>query len=88
MVFATTRFADQMSKAGVNAAWLGQAWLTIRRLPGPADSQFNGRPAAGYSLSFSVVALTDHGRRYERERVVFVAPHNAAVEHRSARADQ
>jgi hypothetical protein len=50
------------------------------------EGSVNGHRRAGYDLSFRVEALMDDGRRYEREQVVFVAPHNAEVELRSVRA--
>lgn len=83
---AAAKFVDQMQKAGLVRPQVRDAWLTIRKLPGPAKGSINGVPCAGHNVSFSAGAVMDGGRRYERENVVFVAPHNPRVELRSARA--
>ncbi|MEX1097118.1 MAG: hypothetical protein WED34_13805 [Planctomycetales bacterium] len=83
---ATAKFADQLQKAGLERSPIREAWLTIRKLPGPAAGSVNGVRCAGHNVNFSAGAAMEGGRRYERERVVFVAPHNAEVELRSARA--
>ncbi|MCL4205293.1 MAG: hypothetical protein KJ000_22650 [Pirellulaceae bacterium] len=82
---AVAKFADQAQKAGLVRPQVRDAWLTIRKLPGPAKGSINGVPCAGHNVSFSAGAVMDGGRRYEREQVVFVAPHNPNVELRSAR---
>jgi hypothetical protein len=83
---ATAKFADQVQMAGLVRAQILEAWLTIRKQPGRAMGSVNGVPCAGHNVSFSAVAMMDTGRRYEWERVVFVAPHNNEIELRSARA--
>jgi len=82
---AAAQFADQMQKAGLVRSQVREAWLMIRKLPGHVAGSINGVPCTGHTVSFSAGAVMDGGRRYEREQVVFVAPHNAKVELRSAR---
>ena len=84
---ATAKFADQVHKAGLVGPQIREGWLTIRKLPGPTTGSINGIPCDGHNVSFAVGAVMDGGRRYDREQVVFVAPHNAEVELRSARAE-
>ena len=83
---AAVKFAVQMQKAGLVRSQVREAWLTIGKLSGQTVGSINGAPCAGYNVSFEAGAVMDGGRRYERESVVFVAPHNAEVELRSARA--
>ena len=85
---AADKFRDQCRKANLTPALLREAWLTISQLPGSVRGSVNGRPCDGYSLRLATGAVTDNGRKYEREQVVFVARHNAAVELRSTRADE
>jgi len=83
---AVARFDDQRRKAGLRLSQVHEAWLTIRRLPGPVSGEVNGRPRAGFNVRFAAAAVADNGRRYDRARVAFVAPHDAAAELRSARS--
>ena len=84
--YAILRFGEQCRKAGLVPSQIREAWLTMNRLSGSARGSVNGRPCDGYSVKFTAEAVTDLGRRYKRELVVFVAPHNAKVEIRSTRA--
>jgi len=83
---AVGKFDDQVRKAGLVRSQVREACLTIRRLPGSVEGPVNGHSCAGYNISFSAGVLMDGGRRYEREQIVFVAPHDSKVELRSARA--
>ena len=71
---------DQWQKAGLVRAQLRDAQLTIQRLPGSVDSSVNGHSCAGFNVRFLAEAVTDDGKPYERQRVVFVAPHNPEFE--------
>jgi hypothetical protein len=84
---AAVRFEDQMRKASLVRSQVRDAWLTIRKLPGLVEGSVNGHPSTGFNLSFLAGAVVDDGKRYQRERVVFVAPHNAEVERQSAREE-
>jgi hypothetical protein len=85
IVSAAVRFEDQRQKAGLARSQLRDAWLTIRTVPGLCWGEVNGHSRSGSNLSFLVGAVLDDSKCYERERVVFIAPHNAEVELRSAR---
>jgi hypothetical protein len=85
---AAVKFEDQMQKAGLTRPQIRDAWLVLRKLPGSVAGSVNGHPCIGHRLLFSAGAVTDDGRRYGREQDVFVAPHNAEVELRSAWAAQ
>jgi hypothetical protein len=82
---AAAKFMEQVEKASLAPSQIRDAWLTIRRLPRSVEGSVNGHPCAGNNLSFVAVATMDSGRRYEREQFVFVAPHDAEIEVRSAR---
>ncbi len=86
--FAMTKFADQLTKSGLVRSQVRQASLTIRKLPEQSFGEINGVSCAGYNVCFSAEAVMEGGRQYMRELVVFVAPHNAAVERRSAPSRQ
>ena len=82
---ASFKFADQARKAGLSASQVRRAWLKVERLPGSASQYCHlaGRDRAGYSIAFRAGAVTDaDGRRYERDRVIFVAPHDPLCESR------
>jgi hypothetical protein len=81
---AVAKFDDQRQKAGLAPSRVRDAWLMIRRLPGLARGSVNGHSCAGFNVSFLAAARMDDGKRYERDRVVFVAPHDPKVELRRA----
>jgi hypothetical protein len=83
---AVTKFEEQRRKAGLAASRIREASLTVRRLPGLVSGSINRQPCSGFNISFRAAAVMDDGKNYERERVVFVAPHQAAVELSSGRA--
>jgi hypothetical protein len=83
---ATTRFADHLQHAGLELAQVREARLRLGKLSGAIQGTVNGRPRAGFGISFSASALLDNGKRYEREKVLWVAPHDPSIESRSARA--
>lgn len=81
--FAVVKFEDQMRKAGVIHAQVREASLVIRMLPDVVEGTINGVRCVGCNVSLLAHALTQSGRQHERERILFVAPHNPQVEHRS-----
>lgn len=83
---AVVKFGEQCEKAGLLGSQIQDASLVIRKLPDRVLLPVNGRPSLGYNLNFTATALMESGKRYEREQVVFVAPHDAKVEQRSGRA--
>jgi len=85
---AAAKFDEQCQKARLAQSQIREAWLAITRLPGFVRGPVNGHTCDGHSLRFAVRAVTDLGRCYEKEQVVFVAPHNAKLERRSTRASE
>lgn len=82
---AAAKFEDQRQKAGLSPSLVREALLTIRRLAGMVNGSINDHSCAGFNVSFSATAVMDDDRRYQQERVVFIAAHNAEIERRSAR---
>jgi len=83
---AVTKFAEQIEKAGIPKSWFREAHLEATKMPGSRFGAVNGHVCSGYEVRFVIQAVTDLGKGYERSLSVFVAPHNPAVELRSARA--
>ena len=80
---AVRRFAEQLEKHGIDERVVQDARLLMSRLPD--DNSVPGqhfRP--GYIISFSAIAMADTGRRFERDALVFVAPHDPRLESRSS----
>jgi hypothetical protein len=82
---ATQRFREQMAKAGIPVSRASEARLNITRLPDPRSGAVNGRICVGHDVRFLVQVVSDHGKTYESETCVFVAPHDSRVEQRSTR---
>ena len=83
---ARSLFREQVEKAGLPLAAVAEANLAVNKsaLGGPV--WLNGRQRVVRELTLTVRAVTDLGREYERERTEHAAPHDPAVELRSARA--
>lgn len=79
---ARTKFKEQYTKAGLVELQIKDAKLSIRILVESTNGVVNGRPCIGKSVCFNATAVMAGGRRYERERVLFVAAHNPVVESR------
>lgn len=82
---AAAKFQQQVQKAGLSLSLIRSARLHIRKLPEPVDEIVNGRPTSGHKVRFCATAVMDNGRMHERERTLFVAPHDARHEYRSTR---
>ena len=82
---AQLEFKEQISQSGLEPSRVAEAWLTIRKLPDPVGGFVNGIQCTGNEIVFLAVAVMDNGRRYEKERVLFVAEHNPWREARSGR---
>jgi hypothetical protein len=79
-------FRDQMTKAGVPVSLVREACLEITRSETPsAKGLVNGLVKPGYEVTFVARAVSDLGTAYELACSAFVAPHDPAVEQRSAR---
>jgi hypothetical protein len=83
---ATSKFQEQVRKAGIEPSRISNARLTITRLPDTVAGWVNGiHRRNGNNVAFVVQVDMDNGNRYEQQRVIFVAPHDPSVELRSAR---
>ena len=80
---AVAKFSRHMRLSRLNPSYTREARLVISKLPGQVVGQVNAFLCTGCLLSFEVRALSDHGRLYNCEKRVFVAPHNPAWELRS-----
>jgi hypothetical protein len=85
LTLARSKFRDQVGKAGLSLKSIGAAELEITKLSGTQRVLENGQVRDGYGVLFRAVATMDNGRVYERQRTVFVSPHNASIELRSVR---
>jgi hypothetical protein len=83
---ATTKFLEQLSKAGLDPILIREATLSIERLPGSVEVHSHYHSAPGYGLRFIAGATTALGKAYERERIIYVWPHDWTHEFKSARA--
>src|SRR5262245_41981222 len=80
---AVQRFTDQLNKHGLNSSSIRDARLVIERLPD--DGSLPGHHfRGGYNLRFLASVTADNGKRFEKERSVFVAPHDPQRELASA----
>jgi hypothetical protein len=82
---AVGKFKEQIEKAGLGMSCVREARLDIIK---PEDSTFglvNNSKCSGYDVKFSVRVISDLGKTYKNEIVIFVAPHNPNVERRSVR---
>jgi hypothetical protein len=84
---ARQRFQEQLVKAGCSRSLLHQAYLDITRLPDLHCREVCGVPRYGYNLRFSAKVISDRGKSYQREKIVFVAPHDSHLERRAARTN-
>jgi len=83
---AKTKFAQQTEKAGVSKSCLRDAYLDITKSPKSKMGNVNGHLCPGHDVTFVARAVTDRGRAYESKLSIFIAPHDAKIELRSARA--
>jgi hypothetical protein len=82
---AAQKFREQMEKAGLSGLCAREARLDITSSRDLQRGFVNGRMSVGHTVRFVARVISDYGKTYEHEVSVFVAPHNAEVETRSAR---
>ncbi|MES2643169.1 MAG: hypothetical protein V4850_27040 [Myxococcota bacterium] len=82
VTLARAKFRDQLLKAGYSQLCVVAAMLTVEEVV-PTRQFGGGVSRYGYDVRFRAAATMDDGRSYHREVVVFVAPHDPAVELRS-----
>jgi len=82
---AAQRFREQMEKSGLSVLCAREARLHIMKLNDLRRDFVNGRMSDGHTVRFVAGVVSDRGKTYEHEVSMFVAPHDAKVETRSAR---
>ena len=80
---ATTRFDDQLRKAGIARARIVSASLIMRKLPEPVWVSVGMQKRTGHLIAFEAAAQLQDGHHYEQRLSVAVAPHDGAIEMRS-----
>ena len=86
VALATRKFAEQLDKWKILAAWVAGARLDVTWSRDVASGFVGGTRQDGYGATFAATVTTDLGRAISRAKHVFVAPHNPRLESRSARA--
>ena len=82
---AAEKFREQMEKTGLAVTYAQEASIKIKKLTDPTNGFVNGRRCPGWTFQFTARVVSHSGYACEREKSVFVAPHNPKVEQRSAR---
>jgi hypothetical protein len=82
---AIQKFREQMEKAGLDLSYAREASVHFKKLPGAAEGFVNGRICPGHTIQFVARVVSHSGYAHERERRVFVAPHNPQFERKSDR---
>lgn len=83
---ARMKFREQLGKSGLPRSTVQRASLYVERPPTPEEGLAGNWRRSGFGVRFRAIAVADNGRSYQREEVVFVAPHDPRFESRSARA--
>ena len=86
VVLAQTKFREQVAKVGVPFEYICEATLDLVKQPSLRRGFDGKRERAGYDVSIKARAKMDTGKIYERGIFAFIAPHDASIEFRSARA--
>jgi hypothetical protein len=84
---AVREFADQLAKSGLDRSCVTAARLHVERVTASSEV-VDIRLRVGSSYRFRARATADTGRTFERETIIFVAPHDARLERKSARASR
>jgi hypothetical protein len=85
---ATRRFAEQLHKAGLTFDVVREATLRIERIPDLVQGPQGEFQSDGHMVRFTARSVTDHGRTYQDEHTLFVAPHDPAKERRRVEDDR
>jgi hypothetical protein len=84
---ARARLVTLLQKAKIPAECVASAKVRMSKLEPAVTGPVNGRLCLGHRFSLTADATSDLGKRYTAEKIVFVAPHDASVEHRSTRRE-
>jgi hypothetical protein len=84
---AVRRFQEQLAKSGLDVAVVRSAELRTHMETEMVEGWQGDHRSGGHMVEFVVTAVMDNGRRYERKRKVFVAPHDPIKERRRSPGD-
>lgn len=82
---AVQKFQEQMERAGLPLSCVSEAYLEIARFPDLLKGQVNGRICGLHKVRFLARVVCNHGKTFESEFTLFIAPHNPLAESRSTR---
>lgn len=82
---ARLRFASIREKSRIPLEFVADAKVVLSRLEPSSTGVVHGRVTIGHRYLLRADATSDLGKRYTAEKMIFVAPHDASVEHRSVR---
>jgi hypothetical protein len=82
---ARATFEQQLEKAHVPLQCITSACFLVQNTGRRLTGLVNHQPAQGFEVSVKLIAVSDIGKEYSAGRLIFVSPHNPAVEHRSIR---
>lgn len=84
---AVRRFKEQLAKSGLDVVVVCAADLKTHMETEMVQGWQGDHRSSGHMVEFVATAVTDNGRRYQRKRKVFVAPHEPTKERRRLPAD-
>jgi hypothetical protein len=82
---AHTKFQDQFQRARIPIEYVSSATLTIQKIGNLRAGPVNGHITQGHQFSLAAEAVSDLGKKYRAEKILFVMPHNPRFERRSTR---
>ena len=82
---AAAKFRDQIEKTRLSISCVCEAKLLITKSQDGKMGLVNGHSCFGHNVDFLATAISDHGKKFEYRKSVFVTQHNPHVELQSTR---
>jgi hypothetical protein len=82
---AHSKFAKLLEKSRIPAEFVSEGKVVISKLELATLGLVNGRASNGHLYSLRAEATSDLGKQYTARKIIFIAPHDPSVEHRSTR---
>jgi len=82
---ATRLFSEQIARAGAQLNTIQSAVLQVSRLGSVVTRSVGDKIRSGHEVQVRVLAVDGAGRQFDCKQMIFVAPHDARLERRSAR---
>lgn len=82
---AQSKFTNTLKRSGIPVEFVSQARIIMTKLEPATPGLVNGRTSNGHLYSVRAEAMSDLGKQYTASKVIFIAPHDPSVEHRSTR---